>query len=143
MRDLNGQHGHGFVVRRLLDPSLWAGTLVLAATLVTGCTPSPVPPAEQGVTEVSIQGIAFVPKEVTIKKGEKVRWTNHESVPIVHTTTSGDPSDANAGALWNSGDLSPSDSFVRQFDEVGQFEYYCMHHSSTAAMRHAMVIVEP
>ncbi len=143
MRNLNGLYGHRFVERRFLDPSLWAGTLVLAATWVTGCTPSSVPPAEQGVTDVSIQGTAFVPKEVTIKQGEKVRWTNRESLPIVHTATSGDPSDANAGDLWNSGDLSPGESFVRQFDEVGQFEYYCTHHQSTAAMRHAMVIVEP
>ena len=143
MRNLDGLYGHRFVARRLLDPSLWAGTLVLAATLVTGCTPSSAPPAEEGVTDVSMQGIAFVPKEVTIKQGEKVRWTNRESLPLVHTTTSGDPSDTNAGDLWNSGNLSPGESFVRQFDDVGEFEYHCIPHQNTAAMRHAMVIVEP
>jgi plastocyanin len=102
------------------------------------------PPPEEAVTDVAIQNIAFTPKVVTIKVGERVRWTNLETQPIIHTTTSGDPADGNAGDVWDSGDLSPGESFVRQFDDVGEFEYYCIHHYLTyTAARHAMVIVEP
>jgi len=128
-----------------LSPARRIGSLLLLAIacLNTGCAPPAAPEPQEGVTEVAMQNIAFVPKQVTIKVGERVRWTNRESLPLIHTTTSGDPGDANAGDLWNSGNLSRGESFVRQFDEVGEFEYYCIPHLSTAAMRHAMVIVEP
>lgn len=46
------------------------------------------PELDGGVIEVAMQGIAFVSKEVTIKVGQRVRWTNLETLPIVHTTTS-------------------------------------------------------
>lgn len=108
-----------------------------------GCNPPVALEPEEGVTDVTMQGIAFVPKEVTIQAGESVRWTNLESLPIVHTTTSGDPTDGNAGELWDSGNLSPGESFVRQFDEPGEFEYFCIPHQDDPAMRNARVIVEP
>ncbi|MCO6439336.1 MAG: hypothetical protein J5J06_19780 [Phycisphaerae bacterium] len=119
--------------------------LMLAATigLYLGCAPPAAPEPVEGTTDVSMQGIAFVPKEVTIKVGERVRWTNRESLPIVHTSTSGDPSDGNAGDLWDSGNLSPGESFVRQFGEVGEFEYFCIPHQTMQAMRRAKVIVGP
>jgi plastocyanin len=131
--------------RSALSPLRRSGFLLLLAVvyLGTGCAPPAAPEPQEGVTDVAMQNIAFVPKQVTIKVGERVRWTNRESLPIIHTTTSGDPGDANAGDLWNSDDLSPGESFDRQFDEVGEFEYYCIPHQNTAAMRHAMVIVEP
>ena len=112
-------------------------------SLLLGCAPPAVPEPEEGTTDVFMQGIAFVPKEATIKIGERVRWTNRESLPIVHTTTSGDPSDGNAGDLWDSGNLSPGESFVRQFDEAGEFEYFCIPHQNMEAMRRATVIVGP
>ncbi len=122
-----------------------ASCLLLMATvsLFLGCAPPATPEPEEGTTDVFMQGIAFVPKEVTIKVGERVRWTNRESFPIVHTTTSGDPSDGNAGDLWDSGNLSPGESFVRQFDEAGEFEYFCIPHQNMQAMRRAKVLVTP
>lgn len=97
---------------------------------------------EVGVTDVAMQDIAFVPKEVTIRVGERVRWTNLETLPIVHTTTSGSPGAPDG--LWTSGDLSPGDTpFVRQFDQAGEFIYFCEHHPNVAAMRDAKVIVQP
>ena len=118
-------------------------TLLIVALGSTGCAAPPAPQPEEGVTDVAMQGLAFVPKEVTIKVGESVRWTNREAAPILHTATSGDPAGGNAGDLWDSGDLSPGESFVRQFDEAGEFIYFCRHHPNTAAMRGAKVIVQP
>ncbi len=116
------------------------GTLPLYGGGVTDVTP---PPPEEGVTDVAIQNLAFAPKEVTIKVGERVRWTNLETLLVLHTTTSGDPADGNAGDVWDSGDLPPGESFIFQFEEAGEFEYFCIHHQTTAAMRNAKVIVEP
>lgn len=105
------------------------------------CAVSP-PPAEEGVTDVTIENFSFSPKTVTIKQGESVRWTNAEGVGIPHTSTSGNPEDDDAGALWNSGTLLSGQSFTHQFDEVGEFEYFCEPHQTQASMRDALVIVE-
>ncbi len=91
--------------------------------------------------EVSIDGLAFVPKEITISLGQTVRWTNNDNVP--HTSTSGDPEDADAGALWDSGTIDPGESFTHTFVQVGEFEYYCDFHETIPAMRDARVTVEP
>jgi len=116
--------------------------LVVALTVLRACVPVTAPPPEVGVTDVAIQNLAFTPKEVTIKVGERVRWTNLESGPIRHTSTSGAPGAADG--LWDSGTLSPGASFTTEpFEEPGEFVYYCIHHQNTAAMRNAMVLVEP
>ncbi|MFQ5807702.1 MAG: plastocyanin/azurin family copper-binding protein [Phycisphaerae bacterium] len=94
-----------------------------------------------GITEVRMEGIAFVPKEVTIRQGGRVRWSNFDAV--FHTVTSGNPGDADAGAIWASGLLRSGESFERQFDEVGEFIYFCEVHPFVAAMRDAKVIVVP
>ncbi len=115
---------------------------VCAAGVVTSSCMQPMAPEpEEGVTDVSIVGIAFVPKTVTIRAGERVRWTNLESAPIPHTATSGDPDDA-VGEVFVSGTLGSGQSFTIQFDEPGTFEYYCEFHPFVPAMRNALVIVE-
>ena len=115
---------------------------VVALTVLRACTPVTTPPPEEGVTPVAIQNLAFMPKEVTIKVGERVRWTNLESGPIRHTSTSGSPGAIDG--LWNSGILNSGESFTTEpFVEVGEFVYFCEIHQTTAAMRNAKVIVEP
>jgi len=115
--------------------------LVALACQSSGCASPVAPEPQEGVTDVAIRNLAFTPKEVTIKVGERVRWTNLESL-ILHTSTSGAPGAADG--LWNSGTLSSGESFTTEpFGEAGEFVYYCIHHPNTAAMRNAMVIVEP
>ena len=94
---------------------------------------------EDEVTEILMQGIAFVPKEVTIRVGQRVRWTNRDA--LVHTTTSGNPGDADAGSIWRSGNLPDGESFTFQFDEQGEFVYFCETHPGI--MRDAKVTVQP
>jgi len=101
------------------------------------------PPADDGVVQVSIGNLAFTPKSVTIQQGQTVRWTNNESNGAIHTTTSGSPDDeAQAGQLWDSGELNPGDTFERTFSDVGEFTYFCDIHEELAAMRDARVIVQ-
>jgi len=95
---------------------------------------------EQGVTEVRIQNFSYAPREVTIKKGDKVRWENFDSVP--HTVTSGDPGSAGAGQRFDSGLLSRGRSFERTFDTVGEFVYFCTPHADMPSMRGAKIIVQ-
>lgn len=109
-----------------------------------GCTGgSGLPDPVEGTTDVVIDNMAFEPKNVTISRGESVRWINAESgiIPIPHSSTSGDPSDDDPGAIWDSGTIQPGESFTRQFDEVGVFEYYCTFHPQVSAMRNATVTV--
>lgn len=126
--------------------TLWAGCL-LVGVAAAGCATGAGgggggnPPPDEGVTEVSIQNIAFSPKEVTIRRGETVRWTNLEGNPIPHTVTSGNPGEEDVGALFDQ-ELNPdSQPFSRTFNEVGEFTYFCRIHSDDPDMVGATVTV--
>ena len=128
----------------------WSGFGLLAATIgVFGQTCSPAPDlvgSGQGANsddaiEVRMRGVAFVPKEVTIKQGQTVRWTNDDLV--LHTATSGSPGDPDAGSIFDSPLLALGQSFTHQFNEVGTYVYFCRPHPTTREMVGATVIVEP
>ena len=114
--------------------------LALGVVMTNAGCPQATPPqdGEPGVVEVRIQVMAFVPAEVTITQGETVRWVNSDLVQ--HTATSGNPGDADAGAIWDSGFLGRGASFEHTFGEVGEFTYFCQLHPTT--MRDARVIVQ-
>jgi len=83
---------------------------------------SAVTPAAGNITEISMVNFSFSPKEVTIKKGTTVTWTNQDSA--VHTVTSDMP-------LFDSGDLAKGKSFSYTFSTAGTFAYHCTpHHAS-------------
>ena len=76
--------------------------------------------------EPSGRGFAFNPSSLTIQQGDIVRWTNN-TAGVTHTSTSGTP--CTQDGLWNSGNLSPSSSFLRQFnDPAGNYDYFCIPH---------------
>jgi plastocyanin len=106
-------------------------------TLV-GCGTAPTPEPEKGVTDVAMRNVDFSPAVVTIKQGETVRWTNRDIVP--HTATSGNPGDGDAGSEFDSPFLGSGQSFRKQFDQTGEYVYYCRVHPDM--MRDAKVIVE-
>jgi len=111
------------------------------AAALGGCPGSGTPTPQAGVTDVAISGLAFAPKEVTIRVNETVRWTNDDGV--LHTVTSGNPGAADAGSQFNSGLIAPGGTFEWQFDAVGEYVYFCTQHASMPAMRDAKVIVQP
>ncbi len=121
------------------------GLLGISILVQAGGCPGnmPPPPPRPDVTDVAMQGIAFVPKDVTIPVGNSVRWINMELLPIPHTVTSGDSTDVNPGALFESGLFGPGQSFELQFNEVGVFVYFCRVHPLVPAMRGATVTVVP
>jgi plastocyanin len=124
-------------------------SLGLFCLLAVGCATNPGGGSGNGnvngntagtTVEVSIDNSAFTPASVTVHVGYTVRWTNHQ-VGVPHTVTSGNPGDADAGALFDSGAIEPGQSFSLTFTEQGTFRYFCDFHEEI--MRDATVTVEP
>ena len=80
----------------------------------------------QQAAPVSIVDFAFNPPTVTVPVGATVTWVNNGQAP--HTTTSGTPGAANAGAIWDSGTLQSGQSFSFTFTSAGTFPYFCRIH---------------
>ncbi len=72
-----------------------------------------------GPSGVHIANFAFAPATLTVAPGQKVTWTNADSIP--HTSTSADK-------RWNSGPLTPGTSFSVRFDTPGTYVYGCSIH---------------
>jgi len=69
-----------------------------------------------------MQDIEYVPKEVTVKKGGTVTWTNSDSV--THTVTKqGGP-----GPEFDSGNMEVDATFKQKFDAAGKVDYVCTIH---------------
>jgi plastocyanin len=70
----------------------------------------------------------FTPNPVNVSPGEKVTWTNTDSVS--HTVTSGKPSDIPSGTIFDSGLLAPGKIFSHTFTiaDVGTINYFCQIH---------------
>ena len=119
-------------------PAIWGlilATLIVAGGLAfEGCGGG----GDPGANEVFMQAIAFNPMEITIQAGESVTWTNQDIVP--HTATSGNPGDADFGAIFRSALLGQSGAFTHAFEDAGEFVYFCEVHPGM--MRDAKVIVE-
>ncbi len=110
-------------------------TLVVAGGLAfEGCGGG----GDPGTNEVFMQAIAFEPMEITIQAGESVTWTNQDIVP--HTATSGNPGDADLGAIFRSAQFGQGGTFTHTFNDAGEFVYFCEVHP--VMMRDAKVIVE-
>jgi plastocyanin len=73
-----------------------------------------------GGAEVSMEGIAFEPAEVTVSAGDTVTWTNNDSVG--HDVTADSFSSGEPGAMGGGA------TFEHTFDEAGTFDYVCTVH---------------
>jgi plastocyanin len=81
-------------------------------------------PAKDAV-EVSMEGIAFEPSEVTVKTGGTVTWTNNESVGHDVTKEDGPGPDFSSG---DPGAMAEGDTFEQTFDMAGEIAYVCTVH---------------
>ncbi len=86
-------------------------------------TPSTSPTAPSQV-EVTIEGFAYNPVQITVPVGTTVIWKNNDSAP--HAVTADDGS-------FDSGSLSRGDTFSHTFKQAGTLGYYCKFHSSMTA----------
>ena len=82
--------------------------------------------AKQSVA-VSMNGIAFNPPDVTVKKGGTVTWTNDESVGHDVTKEGGPGPDFSSG---DPGGMNEGDTFKQTFDTPGEIAYVCTVHSN-------------
>ncbi len=74
-----------------------------------------------GVTDVSIKKFKFIPKEITVKKGSKVRWTNQERRQY-HSVWFKDAGEKPSEYFF------PDETHERTFETVGTFPYTCEPH---------------
>jgi plastocyanin/FtsP/CotA-like multicopper oxidase with cupredoxin domain len=91
-------------------------------------------PATDGVVEVSIVDNRFDPPNVTVKKGQKVRWTNN-GADMAHTAPSNNHPGANftncspaATEDFHSGLLAHGAHFEHTFNTVATHGYHCDVH---------------
>ena len=105
------------------------GILVLLSVLalLAGCasqqtqqqtTQQQIQQTEAEKTTVIIKDFAFNPKEITIKAGTEIEWTNQDSV--IHDVTT----------EFFDHDINPGESFAYTFDTAGTYEYHCDIHQS-------------
>jgi plastocyanin len=78
------------------------------------------PSAASGdIVQASIDNFNFTPKELSVKTGTTVRWTNKDDIP--HTVTNDDK-------VFASPVLDTNQNFQFTFATTGTFPYYCRLH---------------
>ena len=77
-----------------------------------------------GTVQVKAANFAFSPTTVTVKKGQKVTWTNGDPAP--HNVTSSD------GTI-KSPDFQQGKSFTYTANKTGTFNYTCTIHPNMKA----------
>lgn len=101
-----------------------AALLLMLVVLAPEVAARPAGDGPTGTTSrvrVRIVDNRFRPASITIDRGTVVKWKNRGS--RTHTTTSDT-------GLWDSGSLSPGDTFRRRFRRRGRFDYHCTIHAS-------------
>jgi plastocyanin len=75
--------------------------------------------------QVKVVDFSFSPASLTVHAGDTVVWTNHGSV--AHTVTADNGS-------FNSGSLSPGQSFSHTFPSAGTVAYHCQFHGAAGGV---------
>ena len=79
-----------------------------------------------GGTSVSLKNIQFNPKDLTIKAGQTVTFTNDESVPHDVHKESGPGADFASGP---DGGMQQGDTFKLKLNKPGTYKYVCHVHA--------------
>ena len=85
-----------------------------------GTSSAPASSSGGGEVEIKMQNIAFDPKAVSVKVGQKVKWENEDSVD--HNVI------ANSGATFKSKTFGKGASFEFTADKAGTIKYVCTIH---------------
>jgi plastocyanin len=96
----------------------------------TPATSTPAASSGGGVA-IKMQNIAFAPTDVTVKVGQKVTWTNDDSVD--HNVT------ADSGADFKSKDFGKGGTFSFTATKAGKITYECTLHPN---MKGATITVQ-
>ena len=112
---------------------LLAGAFVLGSLLVF------TPHAIAETHEIQVRDFEFSPSEITIVKGDVVRWIWESGI---HTTTNGTgAADENAGTLWDANITGSSQTFEFTFAAEGTFPFFCRPHE-LAGMKGTITVTE-
>ena len=79
-----------------------------------------------GGAQVGMQNIQFDPKDITVKPGETITFTNDEAVPHDVHKTSGPGDDFSSG---DTGGMQEGDTFELKLDQPGKYDYVCKVHA--------------
>jgi plastocyanin len=79
-----------------------------------------------GGVAVSMQNIQFDPKDITVKAGETITFTNDESVPHDVHKQSGPGGDFSSGP---DGGMQQGDTFELKLDQPGKYDFVCHVHA--------------
>jgi plastocyanin len=79
-----------------------------------------------GGAQVGMQNIQFDPRDITVKAGETITFTNDEAVPHDVHKTSGPGDDFSSG---DTGGMQEGDTFELALDEPGKYDYVCKVHA--------------
>jgi plastocyanin len=79
-----------------------------------------------GGVEVKMENVQFSPRDVTVKAGETITFTNTESIPHDVHKTSGPDGDFSSG---EPGGMAQGDTFDLTLDQPGKYEYVCKVHA--------------
>jgi plastocyanin len=79
-----------------------------------------------GGTEVSMENIQFSPKDLTVKVGETITFTDNEAIPHDVHKKSGPGGDFASGPT---GGMQQGDTFKVTLDKPGKYEYVCNVHA--------------
>ena len=79
-----------------------------------------------GGAKVGMQNIQFDPKDITVKAGETITFTNDESIPHDVHKESGPGGDFSSGP---DGGMQQGDTFELKLDKPGTYQYVCHVHA--------------
>ena len=79
-----------------------------------------------GGAQVGMKNVQFTPKDLTVKAGETITFTNDESIPHDVHKTSGPGEDFASG---DTGGMGQGDTFKLTLDKPGKYEYVCDVHA--------------
>ena len=91
----------------------------------SGSTSAPAAASSGGDVAIKMQNIAFDPKAVTVKVGQKITWTNDDTTD--HNVT------ADSGADFKSDNFGKGATFEFTPDKAGTIKYECTIHPGMTA----------
>lgn len=101
----------------------WLISLLLGSALVSmasaGATDAQTMPGVSMTDDQDIGALRYDPVSVEVNAGDAVTWTNTGSLP--HSVSADD-------ASFDSGLISPGDTFSVTFSSPGTFGYHCVAH---------------
>ena len=90
--------------------------ILFAVAAVAAAVAAPAPPRQHTVV---VEGMAFTPSTLSVKRGDRIVWVNRDLVP--HTATARDRS-------FDSGRIAAGAAWSRVAVRRGRFAYDCTYH---------------